>query len=143
MGAITIEFAGRTEDPEPCPCCGGRTTRLTRFVYFDGDAHAAYYAQFSNNHPQKWVSALIGLGEWGDASTPAKRVAFAVRIRLADDLQVMLVDSVDCPWHGEDFLGKILDRRDALKHWWKKEVFHITDHIVADDPDVREYFDQA
>lgn len=143
MGVISIEFADRSEDPQPCPCCGGRTTRLTRFVYSDGDAHAVYYAQYSDNHPHKWVSALISLGKWSNGSSPADRVAFAVRIRLAEgQVQVMLVDSAESPWHGEDFLGRILDRHEALKHRWKKEAFHITDHMVVDDPDIREYFEQ-
>ena len=32
----------------------------------------------------------------------------------------------------------MLDRKEALKHPWIKEVFHITDHIVEEDKDVAE-----
>ena len=141
MGAISIEFADRNEDPEPCPCCGGTTTRLTRFVYSNGDAHAVYYAQYSDTHPHKWVGALISLGEWGKGSKPTDRVAFAVRIRSTPkEYQVSIVDAAESPWSDVEFLGRILNRQQALKHKWKNEVFHITDHIVEDDPDIREYF---
>lgn len=143
MGVITIEFADRHDEDEPCECCGGRSTRLTRFVYSDGDAYAVYYARYSDNHPHGWISALIGLGEWGEGGTPADRVAFPVRIRATDEaFQVMLVDAADSPWHDVTFLGRILDRAEALKHPLKDEAFHITDHIVMDDPDVRAYFAQ-
>jgi hypothetical protein len=141
MGVISIEFAEPVEDPEPCPCCGGRTTRLTRFVYSDGIAHAVYYAQYSNNHPHKWVSALISLGEWGEGSALTDRVAFAVRIRSTEnEYQVSIVDAAESPWSDVTFLGRILDRQEALKHKWKAEMFHITDHMVEEDSDIRGYF---
>jgi hypothetical protein len=44
------------------------------------------------------------------------------------------------PWSDADFLGRMLSRDEALRHPWLQEVFHITDHIASDDPDVREYF---
>src|SRR5262245_20051338 len=58
MGGITIEFDDPVQD-DPCPCCGGRTTRLTRFVYSNSDAHAVYYASFSDKHPDRWVSVAV------------------------------------------------------------------------------------
>ena len=141
MGVISIELSERNDDPEPCPCCGGRTTRLTRFVYSDGDAHAVYYASYSDNHPDRWISALIGIGEWGEESSPSDRVAFPIRIRSTEsEYQVTFVDRRESPWDGVTFLGRILDRNEALAHPLKEEVFHITDHLVSDDPEVREYF---
>jgi hypothetical protein len=141
MGSITIEFADRVEG-DPCQCCGGKTTRLTRFVYSDGDAHAVYYAAFSDKHRDRWVSVAISLGEWGEGSGPEDRIAFALRIRSADDeYQVMVVDASSSPWREAEFLGRMQDRHEALKHPWIAEVFHITDHIVTEDEDVRAYLD--
>jgi hypothetical protein len=140
MGVITFEFADRID--EPCSCCGGRTTRLTRFVYSDGDAHAVYYASFSDNHPERTVSVVLSLGEWGEGSTEENRIAFALRIRSnKDQYQVMVVDSAQSPWNDAPILGRMLDRKAALKHPWIKEVFHITDHIVTEDADVKTYLD--
>src|SRR5262249_1670878 len=116
--------------------------RLTRFVYSDGDAHAVYYAAFSDNHPDRIVSVVVSLGEWGEGATPEKRLAFALRIRSADtEFQVTVVDAAESPWTDAAFLGRMLDRDEALKHPWIGEVFHITDHIVTEDQDVRSYLD--
>jgi hypothetical protein len=139
MGRITIEF----DEPsvgDPCECCGGRTTWLTRFVYSDGDAKAVYYASYSDKHPDRSVSIAISLGEWSEGSAPEDRVAFALRIRAtANEYQTGVVDAAFSPWSDVDILGRMLDRQEALKHPWLKEAFHICDHIVTEDKDVRSY----
>jgi hypothetical protein len=141
MGRITIEFTDRIEG-DPCLCCGGRTTALTRFVYRDGDAHAVYYASFSDRHPDRWVSVAISLGNWTEGSMPGDRVAFALRIRAtSDEYQTGVVNAALSPWNDVDILGQMLDRQGALKHLWIKEVFHLCDHIVMEDKDVRSYLD--
>jgi hypothetical protein len=141
MGVLTIEFPDPIQG-EPCPCCGGRTTRLTRFVCSDGNAHAVYYAMFADNHPERMVSLAVSLGEWGEDSTPAERLAFPLRLRAAaSEYQVGLIDAADSPWRDVKFLGRMLDRDEALTHPWKDEVFHLTDHIVMEDRAVKEYLD--
>jgi hypothetical protein len=141
MGVLSIEF----EEPvqgDPCVCCGGQTTWLTRFVYSDGDAHAVYYAAYSDNHRQRRVSVAVSLGAWGEGSTPAGRLAFALQLRAAEsEYQVMVVDAKDSPWEDAKFLGRMLNRKKALAHPWIQEVFHITDHILAEDRAVRDYLD--
>ena len=141
MSRLTFEFSKPTIDP-PCVCCGGRTTRLTRFVYRDGDAHAVYYASYSDKHPDRWVSVAISLGDWTDGSTEKDRVTFALRIRAtADEYQTGVVDAALSPWNDVEILGRMLDRKEALKHPWIKEVFHLCDHIVMEDKAVRSYLD--
>jgi hypothetical protein len=66
---LTIEFEPPTVG-EPCECCGGQTTRLTRYVHWDGDAYAVYCAMFSDNHPNRFVSVLISIGDWADVVAP-------------------------------------------------------------------------
>jgi hypothetical protein len=118
---------------------------LSRFVYSDGDAHAVYYAAFSDKHSDRMVSVLVSLGEWdgwdgGDA--PKDRAAFALRIRsAASEYQVMVADAAKSSWHDATFMGRMLSREQALKHPWLQEVFHIADHIVTEDQDVRDYLD--
>ena len=136
---MTFEF----EEPKEsiCECCGNTTVRLTRFVHRDGDAHAIYYAMFTKGHPEKRLSGLISLGEWGEGATPEGRVAFPFQIWTDENnFKVGLVDAVDSPWSNVTFLGRILNREEALKHKWLPEVFHITDHMVTDDHQVTEFF---
>jgi hypothetical protein len=139
---ITIEFA----EPKvsSCDCCGGTTTRLTRFVYRDGDAYAVYYAAFSDNHPDHYVSLIVSIGEWADDAPPSLRVAVPMRLWAGeDDFNVTVTDASESPWHDAEILGRVLDREEALAHPRIKEVFHITDHIFAEDAPVKQYLEKA
>ncbi|CCQ91124.1 conserved hypothetical protein [Nitrospina gracilis 3/211] len=136
---IEIEF----EPPgqSTCDCCGGTTTRLTRFVYRDGNAFAVYYALFTDGHERKVAYALIGLGEWGVGSSPEKRTAFSVKIWQNDaGWAVTVTDRSESPWKNETFLGTILDREPALQHPFIKDVYHLTDHMVVEDQPLIEFF---
>jgi len=136
---IKIEFENPTVDK--CECCGQEMVRLTRFVYQDDNAFSVYYAKFTRTHDDKVVYGLISLGEWGEGTEPIDRIAFPFRIWTNDtDYQIGLVDCKDSPWHDVEYLGRILDRQEALKHNWLKDVFHITDHIVRDDKVIIDYF---
>ncbi len=136
---LSIEF----EPPrtaEPCACCGGQTTALTRFVYEDGNAHAVYLASYSDNHAERVVSVALGLGEWGDGASPDQRVAFAFNLRSdANQFQIMVIDPDHSPWSHATYLGSMLSREEALAHPLIKELFHITDHIVAEDAAIKTY----
>ncbi|MGI9204459.1 MAG: hypothetical protein ACR2Q3_10640 [Woeseiaceae bacterium] len=117
--------------------------RLTRFVYQDGDAFAVYYAAFTDGHSEKSLNGLVGLGEWGDddAGSDTRR-AFPFRIWLdGENFKVGLTDASESPWSDVAFMGRILDRDEALADEWIKDVFHITDHMVSEDPDIVRYFD--
>ena len=139
---ITIEC----EEPKlsRCDCCSGVTTRLTRFVYRDGDAYAVYYAAFSDNHPERYVSLIVSIGEWANDAPPSVRVAVPLRIWVGEGkLNVTIVNGADSPWEDTTILGRVLDRAEALGHARIQEVFHITDHICTEDAPVREYLSGA
>ena len=137
---IRIEFEAPKESL--CACCQNTTVKLTRFVYQDDNAFAVYYAQFTPGHGEKRLSGMIGLGVWGDDTAgPESRLAFPFEIWLnGDNFQVGLSDAADSPWSGVTYLGRVLDREEALRHPWRADVFHITDHMVSTDPDVVKYF---
>lgn len=137
---IEVEF----DEPkkEPCDCCGNTSTRLTRFVYQDGDAFSIYYVLFTKGHDEKSAYVLIGLGDWDEDAEPEKRTAFPVKIREdGDSWAVTVTNKTESPWRNVEFLGKIIDREEALEHPWIKDVYHITDHIMAEDKPVREFFE--
>ena len=138
--ALEIE-EGNPIEPVKCECCGGRTTTVTRFVHKDGSAHAIYYARVSDNHPERVASILVGLGKWGDGTTDADRRSFFIEMRRGPDgFDVRVVDAAASPWPNAKLLGRTLDRHEALGDPLLHEVFHITDHMVADDAFIREYF---
>lgn len=136
---IKLECEPPTESV--CECCGNTTVRLTRFVYRDGGAHAVYYAQFTRGHVQKRLSGLVSLGAWGEGGLPEQRLAFPLQIwTQAGQFKVGLVNAAESPWHDVTFLGRILNRDEALKHKWIGEVFHLTDHMVSEDREIAAYF---
>ena len=139
---ITFEFTPPTTDN--CECCGGTTTRLTRFVYRDNDAYAIYYAMFSDNHPNRIVKLVISLGEWGENAEPSQRKAFSLDLRTSqDNYEVAVTNAADCPWRGKQVLGRVLDREEALNDPLIEEVFHLSDHIVIEDLPLKDFLDAS
>jgi hypothetical protein len=135
---IRIEFEPPHETT--CECCGAATTRLTRFVYNDDGAYAVYYASYGSTHPEE-VKAVVSVGEWGDGSTPADRVAFPLTLwQNESEYGVTVGEAASSPWKGVELLGEMLSREEALGHPRISDVFHITDHIFAEDPDLRSFF---
>src|SRR5690606_18252617 len=139
-----IEIELEPPTTELCECCGTETVRLTRLVLQDGDAHAVYYAQYSRGHETDRINVLVSLGEWGDSTTPEDRLAFPLQLWASEDnYNVSLVDASASPWSHVTFLRRILDRDEALAHPWRAEVFHITDHMVSDDPEIKAFLNGA
>jgi hypothetical protein len=139
---IEIEF----EPPSvsACECCGNDTVRLTRFVMRNGDAHSVYYLQYTTGHDPDYMSGLISLGEWGESGSPSDRLAFPFRLWATEDsYNVGLTDAAESPWVDSTFLGRLLDRDEALIHPWCKEVFHLTDHITREDPEAIAFLARA
>jgi hypothetical protein len=141
---LKIEFEPPTTDSKPCECCGGFTTRLTRFVYLDGNAYAVYYALFSDNHPDGFVSVLISIGEWANDAPPSGRCTFYLRIWTSvDNFQVTVRDVTESPWGEIPNFGRALSREEALAHPRIKDIFHISDHIVTEDTPIIQYLSHA
>jgi hypothetical protein len=136
---IKIEF--NEPNTKTCDCCGQEVVSLTRYVHKDDYAFAVYYLNFTRGHSPKVAHGLIGLGQWGEDADPKDRLAFPFKVWTNEShYQVGLVDAEESPWSHVTFLGQILNRNEGLKHEWINDVFHITDHIVADDKIVNDYF---
>jgi len=136
---ITIEF----EPPfvfDKCPCCGGQTTRLTRFVYRDGDAFACYYAEFTPQHEEQVVGILTSIGDWGEDAPSSMRQSFYLVIWSdSDNYKTSIRDAAESPWGEVESFGRTLDREEALAHPRLQDVFDITDAIVTQDEPIIEY----
>lgn len=138
---IEIEFS------EPhrsvCDCCGGETTALTRFVKKDGNAYAVYYGFFTEGHPERGMTGIVSLGEWGEGTFPSDRAAFGFVMWSEEErYSVRLIDAKDTPWGGAEILGAKLTSVEAKDHPWKDDVYQLSDEIADNDPEVRAFFGQ-
>jgi hypothetical protein len=132
-----IEFG--EPDVSVCECCGGKTTRLTRFVTREENAFAVYFAVYSDGKHGGHVGVLVGFGPWGEEVSPSERTAFSFRIWATEDsYQVGLVDPDEDGWK-TDYLGVKLNRDEALNHPMKSETFDLSDHIVECDTPIIQY----
>ena len=125
----------------PCQCCSGRMTNLTKFVTKDGDAFAIYHATIAEQHPELGAYLAIGIDEdWSKPESPT-RVAFACWLSMTEnEFRVSVTDRAESPWSKSKVLGRMLDRDEALANPLIDEVYHLTDHIVEQDPVIRELF---
>jgi hypothetical protein len=124
------EFGLEPSAESECGDCGEKTTRLVRFVSFDGEALAVYYARFTAAHETKAVYVLLSIGEFGEGADPTTRAAFSLELR---DDGTRALDATDGSWRVPETFGRALTRDEALAHPAIDTVFEITD--VARDRD--------
>lgn len=125
-----------------CECCNKETTSLTRFVYKEEEAFAVYYAAFSENHFEDGVIGIVSLGDWGDDEVSPNRVGFAFTLwQDENNHNVRIIDANESPWRNAEIIGKKLTREEALSHPWIEDVFHITDHMVIDDDEIKRFLE--
>jgi hypothetical protein len=54
--------------------------------------------------------------------------------------KVGITNAAESPWADVEIIGKKLNRDEALGHEWISEVFHVTDHMTAEDEEIRTFF---
>ena len=132
MSELTLVFA--EPKVEPCACCGGKTTQLTRVVQREGVPSALYYAIFTDKHPEKHVVAIVSIGDFGKGSGPDGREAFALTLRRNEQgVNMVLGDATESPWREVALLGRMLTKREASDHRRRDEIFEIGTHAVQHD----------
>jgi hypothetical protein len=127
----SIEFA----DPVTgsCQCCGIPTIQLARFVLRDGEPFAVYRALLAHGPHERRADVVISLGDWAETASPSDRVTFACHLTAdRDSFNVGLVEPHQTSWTSFE-LGRILSRDEALQHPWKREVFDLSNRILACD----------
>jgi hypothetical protein len=125
-----------------CGCCDKPLTNVTGFAARDGEAWAIYKGCFGESHPEKGVYFGIGIDDVGDSPEWKGRVAFSFWLRVEnDEYRTTVIDKGESPWNNSNVLGPMLDRSEALSHQLLQEVFHLVDHIVKEDPAIKELFE--
>jgi hypothetical protein len=124
-----------------CDCCGKPVTNVTRFVTRDGRAWAVYKATFGKDHAEKGVYLAVGIDESGGADWTGTS-AFALHVKSTEtEFETRVTNAEDSPWRSVTVLGRILNRAEALSHPELDEIFHLVDHVMQEDPLIRELFE--
>lgn len=138
MEVLRIE-PSESRELGPCPDCGSTTRSIWGYVYKNNDAHAMYYARWTDNHLERGIQILLSIGRWGDGTTGKMRRRVGVDCRMGSDRpSFMIIDASKMPWDNEKLLGKPLTKDEVLKDRIKDDAFDILDRLVIDDHRLRD-----
>ena len=135
MSQITIDHQDVSQTCDHCH----KTFDVSRgSVYEDGEGFSIYLAGMHECHSGRSVHLAIAVREGYKEFQETCAVAMQVRA-TETDFEMFVADVKDSPWRGESYLGRMMDREEALNSPLKETFFHIADHVVADNPKVHEY----
>jgi len=128
----TIELSKESRQG-PCECCATFTRTVWGYVLEDGAARAAYFARWSEGHPEHGATFLFSVGNWGEGASPSDRVAVALSCRIDGGRPgFMVVDASSAPWRDE-FLGEKLSREQVVGTSLADDVFAMVDQVLSED----------
>ncbi|HEV8639367.1 MAG TPA: hypothetical protein VG370_34600 [Chloroflexota bacterium] len=138
---IRLELADRV-DRLVCERCGGTYRRVYGTVYDDRRRAALYSADLHEEAHDGRVLLVIGALGSGATADDGPRQAVVIGVWSTEaEFQMTIQDRSAFPHENGQFLGRIMDRDEALRSPSKDELFHIADHIVQDDPRVRSHLE--
>ena len=135
MSAITIDHQVSSQTCEHCH----REFEVSRGAAYDnGKGFSIYLAGMHKCGSGSLVHLAIAIREGYKMSHETSAIALQVWA-TASDFEMQVVDARNSPWRDQSYLGRMMDREEALNSPQKELFFHIADHIVADNPKVQEY----
>lgn len=128
---ITVEPGDLKQ--KPCLECGSDSGVITGFAYADGDANSVYYVGWcEGDHDPRRAFLTISPGEWGEGTDAEDRINVCIEWREAG-MRLSEEPVMSRP----DLLGRFVSRNEAMRLGGVEALWHLADHIVVDDPNVR------
>jgi len=136
MGQIAIDY--QVVD-QTCNHCHA-TFQVTRgSVYNDSKGFGLYLAALHACHSGRVAHLVVAVRE--GYQTFRETCSVAMQIAATETaFQMSVVNAEDSPWVSESYLGRIMDREDALESPLIQIFFQVADRVVDDNPKIREYF---
>jgi hypothetical protein len=126
---ITFEF---------CDHCKQTLTISRGSVFEDNNGIAIYLAAMHACGPGRLIDLAIAIREGYRSALETSAIAIKVR-PTSTEIQMSVSEPEDSFWKNEEYLGKLMNRPEALASPLIGFFFHIADHIVADIPEVSTY----
>jgi hypothetical protein len=118
----------------PCPDCGKETKRVWGYVYRSGIATAAYYVEWTPEHPQRDATFDLIIGTWGEDAGPGDRQAVSVAFRVVDTGPAFMVLDASMRCIGSSpLVSRALNRAEVVGQPIAADVFQICDSIYLAD----------
>jgi len=123
-----------------CPECNADFTVVRGSVY-NALERIGLYLIALHGHSSRGRLAHLAVAILDGAPDRSHPVAAAMQvIGLPHQFEVSFVDWTSSLWHGETYLGEMLDREQALASPQRSTFFHVSDHVVTELPEVQAYF---
>ena len=137
MGTLSLD---QQTVRQHCDHCGQEFDVTRGSAYEDGAGLALYLAGLHacTGPPLAHVAVAIRPG-YRDNERPE---AILLQMWTTEDSVAMQVtDAAESPWSGEQYLGRLLDRAEALESPLLETVFRIAGHVARDNASVAAYLD--
>ncbi len=144
MQNITIEL-GKEKEFGPCDCCGQMSRTVWGYLSVDGTSRAVYYVQWTLGEVKRHGANIdLVLGEWGDTSTPAQRVAVSLVYRIGPHgPEFASIDPDERPHASAGLADNRIPGRHVLGNPVGADAYAFTHAIFGQDARVRELVDAA
>ena len=87
------------------------------------------------------MSIALAIGRWDDDSKTDDRTCFGIEVsEEKEDVHFRVMEPSESPWSNTDLLGPMVARNEGLSHPLLQEVFEITEKVLRDHIELREYF---
>ena len=120
-----------------CHHCGQPMTRVTGFVYRDGDAHAVFYAScyHHDGEHEVWIDVVFS-PTWDEDVDD--RFTFGCRVGpiAGQDEPAASLVAAAAAWDESPVFGHKLKRDEALIHPRLGEFWELVDHLLIHDATV-------
>ena len=121
-----------------CSHCGRPFTVSRGSAFDDGEPFALYLAGLHACDGARVAHLAIAIRP-GFRDNPT---AEAITLRLwneGDAFAMHVTDAMESPWKDERYLGRMLDRAEALASSLRESVFHIASHLAIEATAVARY----
>ena len=123
---------------EFCNHCQQALTVSRGSVFEDNNPIGIYLGAMHACGSGRLIHLAIAVRKGYKSAPETSAIALKVRPTSAE-IQMSVVNADESSWKTEKYLGKLMDREEALASPLIESFFHIADHIVAEIPEVRSY----
>lgn len=135
----------KSNDTGPCDCCGQMSRTVWGYLYVDDVSRAVYYVQWTLNQvPRHGANVDLVMGDWGDGSTSAKRVAVSLVYRVGPNgPEFGSIDPGERPHASSGLADHRIPGRHVLGNPVGADAYAFLHAIFGQDPRVAELVQAA